>query len=141
MPPNCSRCARWWICTWRGKNCCSWHRLSPGAKVADHGRAAQAGGRPEKTESERLHRLAEHLLPRRHGLIQSFLRTVIQDGRKQMKKSGDPLLNTMRHQGIPITRENYLMLAFMGRPPTELHPEQEAELPAELQAPDDGEEE
>ena len=50
-----------------------------------------------------------------------------------MKKSGDPLLNTMRHQGIPITRENYLMLAFMGRPPTELHPEQEAELPAELQ--------
>ena len=58
-----------------------------------------------------------------------------------MKKSGDPLLNTMRHQGIPITRENYLMLAFMGRPPAELHPEQEAELPAELQAPDDGEEE
>src|SRR6266550_8439095 len=56
MPPNCSRCARWCICTWRGKNCCSWHRLSPGAKVADHGRAAQAGGRPEKTESERLHR-------------------------------------------------------------------------------------
>jgi len=29
---------------------------SPGAKVADHGRAAQAGGRPGKTESERLHR-------------------------------------------------------------------------------------
>src|SRR5881398_3223253 len=56
MPPNCSRCARWRICTWRGKNCCFWHRLSPGAKVADHGPAAQAGGRPEKTESERLHR-------------------------------------------------------------------------------------
>src|SRR5437879_9980550 len=56
MPPTGSRCARWRICTWRGKNCCSWHRLSPGAKVADHGRAAQAGGRPEKTESERLHR-------------------------------------------------------------------------------------
>src|SRR6266550_6377173 len=48
MLPNCSRWARWRICTWRGKNCCSWHRLSPGAKVADHGRAAQAGGRPEK---------------------------------------------------------------------------------------------
>src|SRR5207253_11374521 len=47
--------------TWRGKNCCSWHRLSPGAKVADHGRAAQAGGRPEKTESERLHRLGRTL--------------------------------------------------------------------------------
>src|SRR5438034_6271271 len=28
MPPNCSRCARWRICTWRGKNCCSWHRLA-----------------------------------------------------------------------------------------------------------------
>src|SRR5947208_12350782 len=56
MPPHCSRCARWLTCTCRGKNCCSWHRLSPGAKVADHGRAAQAGGRPEKTESERLHR-------------------------------------------------------------------------------------
>src|SRR5207245_8706242 len=52
MPPNCSRCARWRICTWRGKNCCSWHRLSPGAKVADHGRAAQAGGRPEKSYLE-----------------------------------------------------------------------------------------
>src|SRR6266480_510041 len=46
----------WGDQAWRGKNCCSWHRLSPGAKVADHGRAAQAGGRPEKTESERLHR-------------------------------------------------------------------------------------
>ena len=34
------------------KTVASWHRLSPGAKVADHGRAAQAGGRPEKTVSQ-----------------------------------------------------------------------------------------
>src|SRR5437667_1157231 len=72
MPPSCSRGARWLICSWRGKNCCSWHRLSPGAKVADHGRAAQAGGRPEKPNSSACTGLAEHLLPRRHGLIQSF---------------------------------------------------------------------
>ena len=45
--------------------------LSPGAKAADHERAAEAA-EEQKNESERLDGQAEHLLPRRHGLIQSF---------------------------------------------------------------------
>ncbi len=52
-------------------------------------------------------------------------------------KSGDPLLDTMRFQGIPVTRENYLMLEYMGKPPKQLHPEAEQELPEEIRGPDD----
>src|SRR3989442_610621 len=59
MPPNCSRCVRWRICNWRGKNCCFWHRLRPGALVADHGRAAEAG---RKTRKNRIRMLARDWL-------------------------------------------------------------------------------
>jgi hypothetical protein len=55
QPGNGGR--RWeWSCVWCGKDCCFWHRLSLRAKVTDHGRAAEAGGRPKKTKSKRLHR-------------------------------------------------------------------------------------
>ena len=58
-----------------------------------------------------------------------------------MTKSGDPLLDTMRHQGIPVTRERYLMLEYMGKPPIgidgQLDAEAEQQLPEELQGPDD----
>jgi len=56
---------------------------------------------------------------------------------KNFKHSGDPLADAMRSQGIPITRETYLNLAYMGHPPARLDPEIEGMLPAELQAPDD----
>jgi hypothetical protein len=31
--------------------------------------------------------------------------------------SGDELIDLMRYAGVPITRENYLELAYMGEPP------------------------
>ena len=54
--------------------------------------------------------------------------------------SGDPVANVLRRQG-KLTRANYLALEYMGCPPLysdgQLPPELEAELPEELQAPDD----
>ena len=50
--------------------------------------------------------------------------------------NGDPVANVLRRHGR-LTRENYLNLEYMGKPPKELHPEMEQELPEELQAPDD----
>jgi hypothetical protein len=44
----------------------------------------------------------------------------------------DGLLKLMRGFNIPITREDYLNLAYMGEPPAALTPEQEEELPPEL---------
>jgi hypothetical protein len=44
----------------------------------------------------------------------------------------DPVLALMRHYGIPVTRENYLELAYMGDVP-ELDAESEANLPVEIQ--------
>ena len=41
----------------------------------------------------------------------------------------DPLVSLMRRFNVPIRRESYVGLAFMGDEPT---PEQEAELPFEL---------
>ena len=46
--------------------------------------------------------------------------------------SGDGLIDLMRHYGIPITRENYLDLAYMGELPKELSAEEEANLPPEV---------
>jgi hypothetical protein len=51
----------------------------------------------------------------------------------------DPLVRIMRRHGIPVTRENYLDLAYMGQPPEELGPEEESELPEELQRRSEGE--
>jgi hypothetical protein len=43
--------------------------------------------------------------------------------------------------GIPVTRENYLMLAFAGHPPTEpLDGEIEIQIPRELRAVEDDDE-
>jgi hypothetical protein len=48
-------------------------------------------------------------------------------------KHSDPLVATMRYYSIPVTRENYLELAYMGEVPEELGAEVEAELPPEIQ--------
>src|SRR5437016_4601079 len=104
MPPNCSRCARWRICTWRGKNCCSWHRLSPGAKVADHGRAAQAGGRSEKTESERLHRPSRTLTTSKTRAYSEFPSLPLSPARLRQMLA-DPLLEGgVVHSGAVLQR-------------------------------------
>jgi hypothetical protein len=49
-----------------------------------------------------------------------------------MTTRDDPLLALMRHYGIPVTRENYLELAYMGDE-VELDAETESYLPLEIQ--------
>ncbi len=49
----------------------------------------------------------------------------------QLKRS--PVLNHLYLSGIPLTRENFLDLAYFGRPPAELSAEEEAQLPEFLQ--------
>jgi hypothetical protein len=45
----------------------------------------------------------------------------------------DSILKFMNEHKIPLTRENYLEIAYMGTPPTELDAEEEAELPEQFQ--------
>lgn len=45
--------------------------------------------------------------------------------------SSDALMRLMKRMGVPVTRENYLDLAYMGRVP-ELGAEEEANLPSSL---------
>ena len=42
----------------------------------------------------------------------------------------DPLLAAMQQRGIPLTRDNYLKIAYPEGVPNPLDPEIEAELPA-----------
>jgi len=51
--------------------------------------------------------------------------------------SGDPIFEIMKARGLPLTRETYLNLNFMGKPPAVLHLEIEQEMPEELREPDD----
>jgi hypothetical protein len=44
----------------------------------------------------------------------------------------DPLLSLMKERNIPLTRENYLTLAYMGDPPAWC-PELETEIPEQFQ--------
>jgi hypothetical protein len=48
----------------------------------------------------------------------------------------DIVLEKMKEEGIPMTRENYLELAYMGNPPEELDGEEEAALPEQFQKPE-----
>jgi hypothetical protein len=50
--------------------------------------------------------------------------------------SADPILTWMRKNDVPITRENYLAINYLGNVPTEIGPEIEAELPPEVQLPE-----
>jgi hypothetical protein len=45
----------------------------------------------------------------------------------------DIVLEKMKQAGIPMTRENYLELAYLGQPPAELSGEEESELPEQFQ--------
>ena len=49
----------------------------------------------------------------------------------QLRRS--PVLNQLHLSGEPLTRENYLDLAYMGNPPAELSAEEENQLPEFLQ--------
>jgi hypothetical protein len=48
----------------------------------------------------------------------------------------DAVLQKMKALGLPMTRENYLYLAYFGNSPGELGPEEEAELPEQFQLAD-----
>lgn len=41
----------------------------------------------------------------------------------------DPIVEVLKHYGEPVTRENYLGLNYLGKPPGHLPPEEEAALP------------
>jgi hypothetical protein len=41
----------------------------------------------------------------------------------------DAILDMMRRNGVPESRENYLALAYMGNPPAKLSAEEEFQLP------------
>jgi hypothetical protein len=45
----------------------------------------------------------------------------------------DVVLEKMQRDGIPMTRQNYLALAYLGDPPEEIGPEVEAQLPKQFQ--------
>jgi len=45
----------------------------------------------------------------------------------------DCVLECMKRMGIPLTRENYLDVAYFGNPPDKLSAEEEAELPDQFQ--------
>jgi hypothetical protein len=47
-------------------------------------------------------------------------------------ESDDPILALMRHLDLPITRQDYLNVAYLGHPPEELSVEEEADLPKEV---------
>ena len=47
----------------------------------------------------------------------------------QSERKSSPVLNHMILAGIPLTRENYLNLAYMGNPPDHFTAEEEASIP------------
>jgi hypothetical protein len=49
-----------------------------------------------------------------------------------MKQSDDPVLAMLKYYGIPVTRQNYLELTYLGDE-VELDAESEANLPTEIQ--------
>lgn len=46
----------------------------------------------------------------------------------------DPIIELLDEYGIPVNRENYLNLAYLGEPPEELGAEQELALPEQVRA-------
>jgi hypothetical protein len=49
----------------------------------------------------------------------------------------DIVLNLMKQRGVPLTRENYLHIAYMGAPPEEIGGEIEASIPWEIKHAED----
>jgi hypothetical protein len=61
------------------------------------------------------------------------MNTRAESSRRSGMGGRDGVLALLKRHGIPVTRENYLHLAYMGQPPEEWTAEHEAELPMELQ--------
>jgi hypothetical protein len=48
----------------------------------------------------------------------------------------DIVLDKMKQENIPMTRENYLALAYLGNVPEQLDAEEESMLPEQFQKPE-----
>jgi hypothetical protein len=44
----------------------------------------------------------------------------------------NPIVHLMEENGIPLTRDNYLLVAYLGHPPKEIDPEVEEEMPGQF---------
>jgi hypothetical protein len=51
--------------------------------------------------------------------------------------TNDIVLELMKQRGVPLTRENYLYIAYMGDVPEEIGGEIEAEIPWEIKHAED----
>ena len=51
--------------------------------------------------------------------------------------TNDIVLAAMKREGVPLTRENYLHIAYMGNPPEEIGGEIEASIPHEIRDAED----
>ena len=51
--------------------------------------------------------------------------------------SDDIVLAWMKKEGVPLTRDNYIYLAYMGAPPDEIGGEIEASIPWEIKHAED----
>jgi hypothetical protein len=51
--------------------------------------------------------------------------------------TNDCVLALMKRKGVPLTRENYLDIAYWGNPPDEIGGEIEAEIPWEIKHAED----
>ena len=49
----------------------------------------------------------------------------------------DIVLDKMKKENVPLTRDNYLAFAYLGNPPEELSAEEESQLPKEFQKDND----
>jgi hypothetical protein len=51
----------------------------------------------------------------------------------------DAVLDYMKEKNIPLTKENYLDLNYLGNPPESLGGEEESEIPEEIQGQEEPE--
>jgi hypothetical protein len=95
---------------------------------------------PLSLTTERLMEAATQTVKQMSPAEKAKLRQQLNDGsRKLMREAGIPLipmddvvLELLHELKMPVTRENYLKIAYLGDPPEEWGAELEAELPEEL---------
>jgi hypothetical protein len=61
-------------------------------------------------------------------------------GKIKLDEARRQIVEYLKKNNVPLTRENYLQLAYLGEPPKELDAEQEAMLPEEIRKNDSAEE-
>jgi hypothetical protein len=74
----------------------------------------------------------QHVLDCKRGAEMDFVNFTL-----DASVAEDGTVSALLELGLPVTRANYLRLAFGGNPPEELDGEIEAELPEKFQIPDE----